>query len=349
MFCNKSIGACAGLLLACLLSFNATAKELVFLNWAEYMDPALIKAFEKESGIKVKEVYYESDQARTSMLLQTNGLGYDVVLVSGTHMGLYRKKNWLATFSAEQVPTLAHADLRWLDAFEQAAKGYGAPYLWGSTGILYRKDKIDYPVHSWKQLYQPESALKGRIMMLRDPQDMIGNALKALGYSYNSNNPQQLKQAEALLLAQKPFVGSYGVAVLNETSGFVTGDYWMGMSFNGDALVLKELQPELEFVMPEEGAGLWCDYLTVMQASDSKDAAYRFIDFMNHPENAAQLAQYLQYASTNPAAEKLLPKEFLNNPLIYPSKAALARSEIGIPPSPRAKKRRVTIYNKVLQ
>ncbi|WP_177428353.1 ABC transporter substrate-binding protein, partial [Candidatus Venteria ishoeyi] len=149
-------------------------------------------------------------------------------------------------------------------------------------------------------------------------------------------------------LAQKPFVGSYSVAILNKTSGFVTGDYWMGMSYNGDALMLKDLNPQLKFVIPQEGTALWCDYLTIMQTSENKAAAFKFIDFMNQPKNAAQLAQYVRYASPNQAAEKLLPPEYLSNPLIYPSKAVLERSETGIALPPRINKTRTSIYNQLL-
>lgn len=325
-------------------------QELVFLNWADYMEPGLIKAFTERYQIPVKEVFFESDQARTEMLLRSKGKGYDVVLAVGMDVASYRKRGWLEPISEQQVPNLKHADPRWLNAFDKAPKGYAVPYLWGSLGILYRQDKIPYPIVSWKQLFQPKAELKGRIRMLSDVRDVLGLSLKALGYSYNSQNRQELNEVKDLLLAQKAFVGSYGVPVLTEKSGFVTGEYWIGMSFNGDALVLQALNDQLKFVIPEEGTGLWCDYLTVMPTSENKAAAFKFINFLNEPENAARLAQYLHYATTNQAAEKRLPVEYLNNPFIYPTKQVLERSETGNPSLPaRIKKKRITIFNQLLQ
>lgn len=326
------------------------SQELVFLNWSEYMEPELIKEFSEQYQIPVKEVFFESDLARTDMLLRTQGQGYDVVLTVGMDVSVYRKRGWLAPITTTQVPHLKYAAPRWLDAFEQSAKGYGVPYLWGGLGILYRKDKINTPIDSWKALFEPSAALKHHIHMQRDPRDIVGLALKSLGYSYNSKSRKELKQAEQLLLAQKPWVASYGVPILNETSGFVTGDYWLGMAFNGDALALKELNEQLEFVIPKEGTGLWCDYLTVMQASKNKEAAFKFINFLNQPEHAMRLAQYVQYASPNQAAEALLPSEYLKNPLIYPTQQVLERSETGQPSlPPRMKKMRTAIYNKLIR
>ncbi len=325
-------------------------QELVLLNWTDYMPPALLKEFTEQYQIPVKEVFFESDQARTEMLLRSKGKGYDVMLVVGMDVANYRKRDWLEPISEQQVPNLKHADPRWLNAFEQAPKGYTVPYLWGSVGILYRQDKITYPITRWKQLFQPKPELKGRIRMLSDTWNVLGLGLKALGYSYNSQNPQELAAVKDLLLAQKPFVGSYGVPIFSEQSGFVTGEYWIGMSYNGDALALQEYTEQLNFVIPEEGTGLWCDYLTVMPASENKEAAFKLINFLNEPTNAARLAQYLQYASTNQAAEKLLPAAFLSNPLIYPSKQVLERSETGNPSLPaRIKKKRTTIFNKLIQ
>ncbi len=325
-------------------------EELVLLNWADYIAPDLLKTFSERYKISVKEVFFESDQARTEMLLRSQGRGYDLALTGASDIAAYRKRGWVAPLTEVQVPNLKHADSRWLKAFNAIPEGYAAPYLWGSLGILYRTDKVSYPITSWKQLFVPDPALKGRIRMLRDPRDLLGLGLKSLGYSYNSSNADELKQLEKLLLAQQPFVSGYGMPQLNETSGFVTGEHWIGMVFNGDALILKELTPHLHFVIPQEGTGLWCDYLIVMQASAHKTAAYQLIDFLNQPENAVRLAQYLQYASTNQAAEKLLPADYLKNPLIYPSKQVLDLSEtaaIDLPP--RGKKQRAAIYNKIIQ
>jgi len=325
------------------------AQTLVFLNWAEYIDPALLQAFEQSYHVTVRQVFYDSDAKRTEMLRATGARGFDVVLVGGADMPSYRQRGWLGKLTAQEVPNLVHSDLHWLDAYSGAPKDYGIPYLWGGTGILYRTDKIQQPITQWSQLFAPQAEWKGKIIMLNDEREMIGNALKSLGYSYNSNKPDALRAAEQLLLAQKPFVAGYATTLLSEKSGFITGDYWIGMVFNGDALALKDLDPQLEFVIPEEGIGLWCDYLTVPAAAEHKTLAYQLIDFLNRPESAAKLAEFTLFATTNQAAEALLSEDFLANPMIYPPKKIRQKSEQAAQHPPRALRARALIYAKVAQ
>ncbi len=321
-------------------------RALVLLNWSEYMDPELITAFEAQHNVKVREVFFDSDTGRTEILRATDARGFDVVLVSGADMANYIKYGWLRPITDKDVPNLKHSHPRWLEAYGGVARGYGVPHLWGSTGILYRKDKVTEPITQWKQLFEPAPALKGKILMLNDPRELIGNALKSLGYSYNSADPGELRLAEQLLLQQKPYVATYAAALL-EDSGFAAGKYWMGMAFNGDALTLKAANPLLEFVIPEEGAGLWCDYLGVPTHATHPDLALAFIQFINEPPHAAALAKFTRFATTNQRGEALLEADFLNNPMIYPSTAILEKSEMVQPLAPRVGKQRTDIYTKV--
>ena len=333
-----------------VMAENEKTQTLVFLNWANYMDPALIEAFSKKYHVKVKEVYFDSDEDRTEMLLRTEGQGYDVVLTAGMDMANYQKKSWLHPVDTTRVPNLKHMDKRWLEAFDGSPQGVSVPVLWGSVGIIYQKDKITTPITSWSQLYKPDPVLKGHVHMLKDTQDILGLGLKSLGYSYNSTNRKQLKEVEQLLLAQKPWVSVYGMPVFDKSSGFVTGDYWMGMAYNGDALFLQEMNKNLGFVIPEEGTALWCDYLTVMSSSKNKELAFKFIDFLSEPENAVRLVHRLHFASPNKTAETLLSDKYLKNSQVYLSPAILERSETGkLSLPPRIKKYRTSIYNRLMQ
>ncbi len=321
-------------------------KELVFLNWSDYMDSALIKEFEQKHGVKIRQAYFETDELREDMLLATNGAGYDLVVVNGPALHAYAKRNWLAPLDRANVPNLRHLDTKYLDAFPSAA-GHAAPYFWGTTGIAYRKDKITKPVTSWKQLFQPAEALRGKIVMIKDSRDLIGMALKALGYSANSTDKKALAEAEQLLLAQKPYVKTYSYVSLAKDSVLVTGEAWMAMIYSGDALMLQEHHPDITYVVPEEGGNLWIDYLVVMRASTKQALARKFIDFLLEPKNAVRLAQFVYYATPNKTAEKMLPKDFLSDPVIYPSKDIVDKSESYTILPPRVLKKRNSIFSRV--
>lgn len=340
-----------GLLAGLSQSVSATetpTRKLMILTWSDYMDPEIIKEFEAEHNAKVTEVYFESDDMRQDMLLETDTLGYDVVMVSGSSVETYRKRGWLAPLNPSQIPHREQIYPKWLTAYA-GTEVYGVPYFWGTVGIAYRKDLVAHQITSWKQLYEPADELHGKIVMIKDSRDVIGMALKALGYSANSADIEALEAAETLLLGQKPHVKSYSYVALNKESALYTGEGVAAMAYNGDALMLQELHPDITYVVPTEGCALWVDYLTIMSASKNKLLAHKFINFLNDATNAKRLAEHLYYATPNKAAEKLLPKDFLDDPTIYPNEEILNRCEFYTPLPARAIKTRNTIFTRVIQ
>jgi spermidine/putrescine transport system substrate-binding protein len=327
---------------------KSTPRELVLLNWSEYIDPDLVEKFEKQFDVKLRQVYFESDDLRDYMMLETDGKAYDLVLVNGISVDVYRKRGWLAPIGEAQIPNLRHVDSRWLDAFP-GLEGYAVPYFWGTMGIAYRKDLVPTPLTSWMDILQPAEYLHGRIGMVENSRDALGMALKALGYSANSTDTRQLKAAEQLLLAQKPHVKTYTYVALNEESALVSGDIIATMIYSGDALMVQEHHQEIGYVVPTEGGNIWVDYLVVLENSKNKALAWAFLNFLNEPENAAQLAEFVYYATPNKGAEKLLPAEFLEDPVIYPSQAVLSRSEFYKPLPARAMKNRNLAFSRALQ
>jgi spermidine/putrescine transport system substrate-binding protein len=327
---------------------RAEPRELVLLNWSEYMDPDLVEKFEKQFNVKFREVYYESDDLRDDMMLETGGKGYDLALINGISVDVYRKRGWLSPVNEAQVPNFKHIDSRWLEAFP-GLEGYAVPYFWGTMGIAYRSDLVPAPLTSWMDILQPTESLRGRIGMVENSRDALGMALKALGHSANSTDSRQIKAAEKLLLSQKPYVKTYTYIALSEESALVSGDIIATMIYSGDALMVQEHHEEIDYIVPSEGSNIWVDYLVVLENSKNKELARAFLNFLNEPENAAQLAEFVYYATPNKGAEKLLPAEFLEDPVIYPSEAVLSRSEFYKPLPPRAMKKRNIAFSRALQ
>ena len=204
----------------------SSPEELVFLTWAEYMDPGLITVFESKFDARIKPIYYETDELKNEMLIETNSVGYDVVLTSGIAALSYLKKKWLHPIEISRIPNLQHIDSKWLNAHPKL-NGFAAPFLWGSLGIAFRKDLVAEPIESWKQLFNPSEHLRNKIIMIKDSVDTIGPALKSLGYSFNSENHRHYDEVEPILLAQKPYVQAYSYIAINEKSSLVTGKAWV--------------------------------------------------------------------------------------------------------------------------
>lgn len=321
--------------------------EITFLTWGEYISKDVVDKFEAEYKAKVNFVYFESDDARDEMLTTYGSGGYDLILLNGVNVPLYNKLNWVTSFDIRNAPNLNNIKLPVLSSFDQKDIAC-APYSWGSTGIAYRKDLVSEPITSWKQLFDPAPELQGKILMSTMSQEVVGMALKSLGYSMGSSNRQEIEEARQLLLAQAPAVAGYSaVAAESAKSKLVLGEVSAILTYNSDALMLKELEPQIEYVLPKEGGGIWSDFICLSAKANNPELAHRFINFINQPEQAANNALFIYAATPNTEAEKLLPAEFLNNPIIYPNKAAVALSETYKVLSPRTIKKQNSIMNEL--
>jgi spermidine/putrescine transport system substrate-binding protein len=325
----------------------APTEELVFLTWADYIDPQLISEFEREHGVKISFRYFESDDARDEMLTNDDGRGYDLLLVNGLMLNTYAKRNWLAPIAGQDVPNLGHIEPRWRTAFPGSER-YGVPYFWGTLGIGYRKDLVPEGISSWEDFFVPSESLRGRISLLKSSRDVVGMALKSLGFSANTGDRDAIREAGRLLRAQKPFVRSYKYVSLNEKSALVSGEIWASMMYSGDALMIQAYHDDIAYVVPEEGGNLWVDYLVVLQSSPRKDLAAQFLDFMNRPEIAARNAEFVFYATPNTAARAHLSPDYFDNEVIYPGEAVLSRSEVYQELPPRAQKTLNTEFAQVV-
>lgn len=306
---------------------SKTVGEITFLTWADYMDPGLIEKFEKENHIKVRLVTFDSDDGRTRMLISTEGEDFDVAVMDGNSMEAYISRSWLLPVSESSVPNLSRIDSKWRNAYP-GAESHGVPYFWGTTGIAYRTDLVSEPITSWMQMFKPAPDLQGKLYMLPQNRELLDIALKALGHSLNTTDKNAYRQARDLLLQQKPFVKKYDFLALNEDSGMIDGTVCAAVTYNGDALTLRDINSNITYVTPKEGGVLWVDYLVILAKSHNPRLAETFINFLHEPENAAQLAQFVQYATPNRDAEKLLPKAFLTDTIIYPPPEILEKYEL---------------------
>jgi len=186
---------------------KADTQPLVFLNWSDYMDPELLVEFKRQTGIEVKQSYYDSDDNRDQIMATSDGAGYDLILISGLALDSYLKQGWLAQLPNPLNHDVSQIEERWWQAFP-GAKAHAVPFFWGTLGIAYRTDLVNEPITHWKQFFNPGSDLKGKITLIESAREVLAMALKSLGYSLNTSNKQQFNEGLALMRQQAPFVGS---------------------------------------------------------------------------------------------------------------------------------------------
>ncbi|MEH6346260.1 MAG: spermidine/putrescine ABC transporter substrate-binding protein [Bermanella sp.] len=325
---------------------DTVAKTLSILNWDDYLDPLLVAKFERQFKVKIKQSFYESDDYRDELMAAEGGRGYDVVVVSGIMVDSYRRQGWLA--SKPEMANSQHINTKWEGVFK-GCKEYMVPYFWGTLGIAYRQDLVSEPITSWKQFFTPKEELSGKIALINSGRDVVSMALKSLGFSANTGSHAELKEARELLMAFSPHVKTLNYINFGENSAMLSGEVVASMMYSGDTLMLQELSDDISYVLPAEGGNIWVDYIGVTEASTHKELAWTFINFLNEPKNAAQLAQHIYYATPNTAAEKLLPEAFVDNSVIYPSNKALDESEYYQVLSPRTHSRYNSIFSQLKQ
>lgn len=330
----------ATILVALLLSIAAgstRAQSIKVYTWPDYMDPEIVREFEKYQDTTVEFSYFDSDEMRDQELAVTHGRGFDVLLVSRLQVPNYVKRGWLTPVTITDVPNRRHIDRRWSDTLGDVSD-YAVANFWGTMGIGYRQDLLPEGLDSWAQLLQPGEMLRNRLIMPAFTRELVAMAMKTEGLSINTSDETMIINAGRRLLEQKPLVRRYGYPLLDEKSDLVTGKAWAGAFYNGDLLTLQAHNDNIRFVIPEEGTILWADYLTVAQSSASKELAFAFIDFLNEPQIAARQARFTNLATPNAAARNHMPREYLNNSTIYPNEQTLERSEFLEVLPPRSQK-----------
>ncbi|GLP96101.1 extracellular solute-binding protein [Paraferrimonas sedimenticola] len=311
---------------ALLMSWSATAKDdtIYFYNWSEYIPPGLMEEFTKETGIKVVYTTYDSNEAMYAKLKLLNGEGYDLVVPSTYFVSKMANEGLLQKLDKSKLSNFKHLDPSLLDQPYDPENQYSLPYIWGATGIGVNSDEIDpASITSWADLWNPEYA--DSIMLMNDVREVFHIALVLNGHSGNSTDEKEIEQAYERL---KPLVKN--VLVYNSDTPslpYLAGETSIGMLWNGSAYAAKQEDPAITMVYPKEGAIFWVDNIAIPAGAKNVEGAHKLINFLLRPDIAAKVAEEIGYPSPNKTAKELMPADFANDPVVYPSAEVIANGE----------------------
>lgn len=307
---------------------NGNKKKLYVFNWTDYISKELIAEFEKKYNC---EVVYDTFNSNENMLtkVMNSTVSYDIVCPSADHLVIMKDKGLLEKIDKSKLTDYKNLDQSILlksAAFDQN-NDYGVPYFWGETGLIYNKQKIkesEMQNVSWSILANSKYAKK--ITMLDDSRSVVGAALIAAGYKFNDMSPEALAKAREILLQWDKNVAQYDSdSYKNEIQD---GTVWIAQAYSGDALQIMNQNSNIGFVLPKEGAEMWIDSWVILKNSENKDLAYKFINFiLCDAKNAKRNAEFVQYATPNAEAFKMLPNEVKTNSTIYPPKEYMDKCE----------------------
>jgi spermidine/putrescine transport system substrate-binding protein len=288
------------------------SKELHIYNWADYLDPEVLKDFEQEYGVHVTMEAYSNNEDMIAKIRPGNS-GYDVVFPSDYAVEIMWRDKLIAPLDKSLLPNASHIKKENLDLYYDKGNVYSMPYNYGTTGLAYNKSKITTPIDSWAAVFDPKliEANKGLISMLDDERETPGAALHFLGKSMNDTDPADLKKAEELLKAQKPFLSGYDSDSVSRR--LASGEIVIGHIYNNNALQARlglegdySGNPDIVFVIPKEGGTVWQDNMCIVADSPNKYTAHVLINYLMRPEVAAKNAAFNLGVPPNADAEKLL-------------------------------------------
>ena len=307
---------------------EGTDKVLNFYNWSEYIEPEIFTLFEEETGIRVVEDTFGSNEDLLGKL-QGGATGYDVIVPSDYMVTTMIELGLLAELDHSKLENLDNLDPSFTDPPYDPGLAHCVPYFWGTTGIGFNWNDWDEAPASWEYLYNPENAaeFEGRISMLDDMREVLGSALIYLGYSPNTTDEAELEEAKQVVLAIKPYIAAFDSDTYEDN--MLTGDIALALGWSGEIFTAQVEDENIDYVIPEEGAVKWTDNLCIT-ADAAKDPqrlemAYQWIDFLNRPEIAAMNTDFVWYASPNAAAEEFIDPEILDYEAVYPSEEVFNR------------------------
>lgn len=298
----------------CVAKFTSISSKPILrvFNSGEYIDTELVDRFEKENDC---EVVYETFDSNESMYTKIqSGSEYDIVVPSDYTIERLIKEdylqeiNWdLITNKDKIVPSLLQNN------FDKGSR-YAVPYYWGTVGIVYDKRKVakEDLSQGWEILRNKK--YKGKIYMYDSERDSLMVALKALGYSMNTDNKSELNQAYTWLVEQQKTMAPVYVGD-DVMDNMISGNKEMAVVYSGDGAYIISENEDMGFFVPEQGSNVWIDGMVITRHCENTELAHKFIDFFLQRDVAIQNTEYIGYDSAVQSVyEYFRDEEYKGNP-----------------------------------
>jgi spermidine/putrescine transport system substrate-binding protein len=270
-------------------------KSLTIFTWPLMLDPIYLKNFEKETGIKLYIVYYDSSAALLNKLEASNGHGYDLIIADDRTTELIIKKKLVQPFEYNKLSFVNDFNPILRSQYFDPGNAYTIPHYWGLYGLGYDsqffKDTFD---PTWAVLFKPDVSY--RICMTDDPREALSVAAQYLFGSIDAlKNPEKIEQIKKLLIAQKKNVEVYSIARADNL--LQSKSCAVATIMNPEIQRLQREHPHIKFVSPKEGGFMIIDLFLMSKASHKQDLIYQFLNYLYKPEVVAHHMNMFGYCS----------------------------------------------------
>ena len=292
----------------------SSGEKLNVYNWAYYTPPSVIEKFEKEFNVRVVLDEFASNEEMYTKL-KTGGGGYDLVFPSQDYTSIMIKQNMLEKIDKSLIPNLKNIDPLVLEkAAYDSAMEYSVPYYWGAAGITVNTAKVPDYEKSWSIFSRND--LKGRMTMLDDMREVMGDALVHLGYSLNTINPFEIEAAKNLINNEwKPNLTKFDAEAFGK--GYANGEFWVVQGYVEvvfeEIMDNEQLQKDSVFFIPPQGGPAYIDSFCILKGAKNKELAHKFINFIHRPEIYAEFCDFFGF----PSAVNIPAREHIEGPTYY--------------------------------
>ncbi len=316
-------------------------RTLYLYMWSAYIKPELIEKFQEDHNCRVVIDTYDSNESMYTKL-KFGGSGYDIIFPSNYFLDLMASQNMLLPLQSDLIPNMKYVDWEFLKRLGLPKTSVGVPYMASFSGIAWRTDRLSQEPDSWAIF--GDKNLKGRMTMLNDMRETLGAGLLFLGYSANSEVPEEIAQAGKLISHWK-----HELAKLESEqykNGIANAEYLVVHGYSGDCLQVARASKNIGFSYPKEGSLVAVDYAAIMKSSHDPDLAHAFLNYLLEPKVAAENMEFTNYRCVNSEARHLLPEELQSSHLLYPELYREARFEC-LFPATAARKHYIKAWDEV--
>ena len=310
---------------------KGAGKVLNLYIWSDYLAANTLPDFEKQTGIKVHVAYFDTNETLETKLLAGSS-GYDIVVPTASYFERQIKAGVYLTLDKSKLPNLKNMDPQLMAkvALHDPGNDHGIIYMWGTNGIGYNEKMVkelmpDAPLDSWRMVFDPAVASKVAkcgISVLDSPAEMMRAVYNYLGKDPNSQSPDDLVQAEAVLLKIRPYIRNINSSEYIEA--LANGDLCVAVGYNGDVMQARDRARDankgidIKYAVPKEGSILWFDMLAIPKDAPNPGSAYAFMNYIMTPQVIADISNFKRYANGNAASQPLVSASVKDDPGIYP-------------------------------
>lgn len=317
-----TIALSTSLFSGCSTSSADSSKVINVFNCADYIDEDLISKFEEETGYTVNYSTYDTNESMYSKLT-SGSASYDLVFPSDYMIEKLISEDLAEEINFDNVPNYKYIGDEYKNLSYDSENKYSVPYMWGTIGIIYDPNVVTEEVSSWDLLWNTDYA--GETVVFNSVRDAMGLALKRLGYSMNSTNAEEIAKATDSLIELKTNKITKAWVVDEVKDMMIGGEASIATVWSGDANYIMNENPDLKYVVPDEGSNKWFDAMVIPKGSKNKEGAEAFINFLTDPDNALQNVEYIEYYTPNTKTFEMLDEETQET---YPSEETLDNCEI---------------------